>query len=333
MTCADKYYESIDMATARHPQSLLCYEMYDKPPDRGHGVPLRLQMPTTLGYNQAKYPVRVMNRPHAIRRFFVAALLAVAGFAVPSARTADPFDKTFATYRDLLTRFVRDGKVDYAALTSGRSVLDRSVEAFGRVAMADEMAWPRGERIAFWINAYNLFTLRSIADHYPIRGSVFTLYPRNSIRQIDGVWTTQHWSAAGRSVTLDQIEHEILRPTFKDPRIHFTINCASTSCPTLRSEPFVGSDIEAQLDDATRRFLSSAQGARSVGSRLLVSSLFKWYGADFAVSDTGVKGDAAIRAFIERYGPPEAVRAARASAPIRFLSYDWSLNDINRHQP
>ena len=274
-----------------------------------------------------------MNMPPAVRRFFVAALLAVAGFAVASARTAEPFDKTFATYRDLLTRFVRDGKVDYAALTSGRSVLDRNVEAFGRVGMADEMAWPRGERLAFWINAYNLFTLRSIVDHYPIRGSVFTLYPRSSIRQIDGVWTTQHWAVAGRSVTLDQIEHEILRPTFKDPRVHFAVNCASTSCPTLRSEPYIGRDIDAQLDDATRRFLSSAHGTQSAGGRLRVSSLFKWYGEDFVISEKGLKGDAAIRAFVERYGPPAAVLAVRASAAVRFLSYDWSLNDIDRPRP
>lgn len=269
--------------------------------------------------------------PHrGLRTRVSAALGVIACLAVTSsAQNTQPFDQSFRTYRDVLARFVRDGQVDYAALSAGRSVLDRTAEAVGRVAQADEMLWPRGERMAFWINAYNLFTLRSIVDHYPIRSSLLTLSPRNSIRQIDGVWTTRHWAAAGRSVTLDQIEHDILRPTFKDPRIHFAINCASKSCPPLRSEPYVGRDIEAQLDEATRRFLASTQGVRVSQGRLLVSSLFKWYADDFAVGDRGLKGDAAIRAFVERYGPPAAVVAARASAPVRFLPYDWSLNDID----
>ena len=275
-----------------------------------------------------------MTRPRGIRTFVSAALAVIACMVVfPSAQNTPPFDQTFRAYQDLLTQFVRDGKVDYAALSAGRSVLDRTVEAMGRVSQADEMAWPRGERIAFWINAYNVFTLRSIVDHYPIRSSILTFHPRNSIRQIDGVWTAQHWAAAGRSVTLDHIEHEIIRPTFRDPRVHFALNCASKSCPPLRSEPYVGRNIDAQLDDAARRFLASTHGIRVSGDRLIVSSLFKWYGDDFAIEDRGLKGDAAIRAFVERYGPPAAVLAAQASASIRFLPYDWSLNDIDRHQP
>jgi hypothetical protein len=94
-------------------------------------------------------------------------------------------------------------------------------------------AWSRAQQMAFWINAYNAFTLRAIVDHYPIEGSRFSLHPRNSIRQIDGVWTSLAWKAAGRTVTLDDIEHRILRPTFREPLVHFAVNCASVSCPPL----------------------------------------------------------------------------------------------------
>jgi len=245
----------------------------------------------------------------------------------------------YDAYGELLTRFVRDGRVDYRALVTDRPLLDRVVDQVAHVLPSQEQRWTREERLAFWINAYNVITLRSIVDHYPIRGSLFTLYPRNSIRQIDGVWTTQKWLAAGRMVTLDAIEHDILRPTFKDPRVHFAVNCASRSCPPLGSKPYIGREIDGQLDDSTRRFLASEQGVRMSNGHLLVSSIFKWYGGDFAAATADGRaapaGDTepAIRAFIERYGSPAAVATAKAGLPVRFLAYDWSLNDIDRpHQ-
>src|SRR5262249_26015165 len=137
------------------------------------------------------------------------------------------FDHGFAAYRDLLSRVVRGSRVDYRQLTADRAPLDRIVADLGRVAAAEERAWPRDERLAFWINAYNILTLRSIVDHYPIRGSFFSFSPRNSIRQIDGVWAKTRWTVAGRQLTLDDIEHTILRSAFKDPRVHMAINCAS----------------------------------------------------------------------------------------------------------
>lgn len=256
----------------------------------------------------------------------------------PSAQEHQPFDHTYHAYGELLTRFVRAGRVDYAGLLADRSGLDRVVNELAGVSPGDEEHWPRAERLALWINVYNLITLRSIVDRYPIRAPLLTVYPRNSIRQIDGVWTVRKWQAGGRSVTLDQIEHGILRPGFKDPRVHFATNCASKSCPPLRFEPYRGRDIDAQLDDATRRFLASPEGVQVAGNRLLVSSLFKWYGSDFVTSPeargaANGTADAAIRAFIVRYGPPAAVRAATSAAYIRFLSYDWSLNDIDPGRP
>ena len=249
-------------------------------------------------------------------------------------RPQAPFDLRFAAYRDVLQRAVHGPRVDYRMLAGDRGMLDRVAMQFAAVPAATERDWHARDRMAFWINAYNLFTLQAIVTHYPIRGSLFSLSPRNSIRQIDGVWTTLKWQAAGRDVTLDQIEHGILRPEFGDARVHMAVNCASKSCPPLSAEPYEGADLPRQLDEAARRYLASPAGARVAGGRLLVSSIFKWYGDDFVKEYAPINPvrdratDLAIRGFVERYGPPDAGAAAKAGSPLAFLDYDWSLNDI-----
>jgi hypothetical protein len=282
---------------------------------------------------------------HAARVGFIVIALALLFVARPPASAATvqlkpdttsvaPADFDVAAYRDLLARVVRGDRVDYRAIVADRAALDRIVAAFAEVPATIEKGWAARERMAFWINAYNVFTLRAIVDHYPIRGSRFSLSPRNSIRQIDGVWTTLEWRAAGRTVTLDDIEHRILRPEFGDARVHMAVNCASKSCPPLRAEPYAGADLDRQLDEAAQRYLASPAGTRVAGGRLLVSRIFEWYGDDFIKRyaamhpGSGRAADRAIRGFVERYGPPEAAAASRSDLPIRFLDYDWSLNDV-----
>jgi len=264
-----------------------------------------------------------------------AVLTMLLGSVLPNAGpSAAATDLPFAAYRELLGRVVRDTGVDYQAIVADRAALDRANAEFAGVPAQAERGWEARDRMAFWINAYNLFTLRAIVDHYPIRGSWFSRAPRNSIRQIDGVWTTLKWRAAGRDVTLDQIEHGILRPEFGDARVHMAVNCASKSCPPLRGEPYLAADLDRQLDDAARRYLASASGTRVDGARLLVSRIFDWYGGDFVKQyaerhpGPGSANDRAIRGFVERYGPPPAAAAAQAGAAIAFLDYDWSLNDV-----
>jgi len=255
--------------------------------------------------------------------------------ANPSATTPFPsLDLGYAAYGELLAAVVHGARVDYQALAAARARLDDIAGEFAAVPPETEQAMPPHDRMAFWINAYNLFTLRVIVDHYPIRGSWFSLAPRNSIRQIDGVWTKLEWRAAGRTITLDGIEHGLLRPEFGDARVHMAINCASKSCPPLRAEPYVGADLDRQLDDAARGYLASTEGSRVTGGRLYVSQIFEWYGSDFvkqyaaAQPESEPATDRAIRGFVERYGPADAAAAARAGAKIRFLDYDWSLNDV-----
>lgn len=247
------------------------------------------------------------------------------------------FDHGFATYAGLLRSAVHGPRVDYAALKSDRGRLDAVVATFASPTPAEEQGWTRQQRMAFWINAYNALTIQAIVDHYPIRGSIFTRSPRNSIRQIDGVWTRLTWQVAGRSVTLDDIEHKILRPTFGDARVHFAVNCASVSCPPLAADPYRADTLDASLDAAARRYLGSTEGLRVDGGTLLVSSIFKWYGDDFIpqyaaiAAEGGTPRDRAILGAIVRFGPGDAVRRARTGRPrIGYLDYDWSLNDVAR---
>ena len=273
-----------------------------------------------------------MTQLSRVRAATAMAMLAI--LALATLRGAS-FDHAYGLYAKVIRDHVQMPSVDYSALKKERAELDAAVDAFAQATPAEEQGWTREQRLAFWINAYNAFTLRAIVDHYPIRGPWLTLQPRNSIRQIDGVWTTIRWRAAGRDVTLDDIEHQILRRELKEPRIHFAINCASVSCPPLPPEPYRAETLDTQLDEAARRYLASPEGLRIDGDTLRVSSILRWYGEDFVdrfasiASEGRDQTERAVRGVILRFGPPEAAALARkASARIRFLSYDWSLNDV-----
>ena len=248
---------------------------------------------------------------------------------------AAAFDHEYRQYDEVLHGALRPPRVDYTALLKQRDALDGVVETFARPTEADERGWTRDQRMAFWINAYNTFTLHAVVDHYPIRDAWFTMQPRHSIRQIDGVWTKLTWRAAGRTLTLDDIEHKILRPEFKEPRVHFAINCASMGCPPLAIDPYRAPALDTALDAAAQRYLASEHGLRVAGGTLYVSKILEWYGEDFVprfAPDAAGKGDRvahAIRAVVSRFGPAKAATLAQEpSTRIDFLPYDWSLNDV-----
>ncbi len=276
---------------------------------------------------------------HPGRRSSSLALLAVAAMlSMPWPRVAaDQFDHDYATYAGVLRSHVVPPRVNYAALTADQAPLQRFVTELDSPASRGEPTWNREQRMAFWINAYNAFTLQAIVDHYPIRAGWLTRQPRNSIRQIDGVWTTLKWRAAGRFVTLDDIEHGILRPEFLDARIHFAVNCASVSCPPLAAEPYRARTLEAQLNAAARTYLASAEGLQMRGRTIRVSSIFKWYGEDFIREYAGLTRieatpkERAILGAVLKYGPAAAADlAGRGTAEIGYLDYNWALNDTER---
>ena len=245
------------------------------------------------------------------------------------------FDHSYQAYAKLLSAHVINQRVNYVKLVNARTAFTTIIESIAAVSAEDFQRWSEHQQLAYWINAYNLFTLKAIVDHYPITGSWLSWYPRNSIKQIEGVWDVIPWHAAGRIVTLDQIEHEIMRPTFKQPLIHFAINCAALSCPPLSPQPYRSETLIEQLATSTRQALTQSAWLKNEERTLRVTAILNWYGEDFTteyahgVTVNGSYRDRAILGLIARYGPPAAQAIARVpNTRIRFLAYDWSLNDV-----
>ena len=269
--------------------------------------------------------------------------------ATPTAAGRDAF--TWDDYAAVLDAHVNDrGMVDYAGLKANRGRLDKAVRAMAALDLETYRGWNEDRRLAFWINAYNALTLKVIVDRYPIEAGLLSglAYPKNSIRQIPGVWTKIEFLVMGRKLTLDEIEHAIMRGQdkkrvetfgrFDEPRIHMALVCAAMSCPPLRGEPFRGDELDAQLDDRTKRFLADAKKFRIDRDAGVVhlSSIFKWFGGDFAPTYTPKAGfesggDAAERAvlrFVAGYLPKEdADYLKRGDYDVKYLDYDWSLNE------
>ena len=218
-------------------------------------------------------------------------------------------------WNDLLAGAVDDtGRVDYPYLQDRRESLDRYLTALANVDLAKLRA---GELEALLLNAYNAITVEMILDHPTV----------TSIRQIDGVWDGRDHRVGRFMVSLDDIEHGLLRPFFRDPRIHFAVNCASASCAPLPRWAFRGKDLDRQLEQRARLFLSDARNVMVEGSTLMVSSLFDWYGDDFTAPRSNPRADT-IQGFISLYAAPEMAERLRSAEQLEivFLEYDWVLN-------
>lgn len=276
------------------------------------------------------------------RRSALGVLLAfgIAGSGMAGSGVAGADSDVQALYGEVLRRFVDDrGLVDYAGLKRDREALDRYLKALGEVDPAAYESWAREAKIAFWINAYNAFTLRSVVEAYPIeKRGLFSGGGSGGIRDIPGVWTRSRHRVMGKEVSLDHIEHEILRKEFDEPRIHMALNCASLGCPELRREPYEGGRLDAQLKDQTVRFLSSDRNFQVDHEERVVrvSRIFDWFGDDFKRkygTDRLFRGrsdkDRAVLYFIALHleAPPEKFAASIEGYGLKHLDYDWRLND------
>ena len=180
-------------------------------------------------------------------------------------------------------------------------------------------AYARAEQLPFWINLYNALTVRTVLEHYPVASILdINISPGVFGR---GPWGKKLVHIEGEEVSLDDIEHRILRPLWRDPRIHYALNCASLGCPNLQPRAFTRAATPGVLDAAARAYVNHPRGARVVDGRLRVSSIYVWYKADFGGTDAGV---------IEHLKHYAAPPLAQALAPLTHISgddYDWSLND------
>lgn len=243
---------------------------------------------------------------------------------------------SYEPYAEALNYVDANGMVDYKGLKANRGQLDAFNASLNEVAPAQYAGWSEAAKIAFWCNAYNSLTLESIINHYPIEASFFRsfVYPENSIRQISGVWDRTQHAVMGREMTLDHIEHEIVRKEFDEPRIHFALVCAAVSCPPLRNEPFAGDRLDEQLDDQTRRFIANPNNFRIDGGTVYLSSILDWYGVDFVKSfgtdkyEGHSEAERAVLNFLSNYLDEEQREyLLNESYGIQYTEYDWTLNE------
>jgi len=206
--------------------------------------------------------------------------------------------------------------VDYGAVTAVDHTL--LADFIQEMAETPVSRLRREEQKAYWINLYNALTLKVILDHYPV----------DSIRDIDispgffsgGPWGKKLLSIEGREVSLNDIEHRILRPVFKDNRVHYGLNCASIGCPQLQPIPFTAENTNALLNQAGREFVNDPRGVKIENGRLIVSSIYSWFEEDFG------KNEQEVIAHLRSFADPELDRQLEKFDSIDRDQYDWALN-------
>jgi len=252
------------------------------------------------------------------------AALALALITVPAA--AQGFDHSHAAWTALLRRHVvvldgaRASRVRYTELVADRSALEAYVSSLAAVTRSQFEGWPRAERLAFLINAYNAHMVQKVLTRYPDLRSVWDFG-----RFLGNPFKDAFFTLLGQRTSLDGIEQGMLRKpgAYDEPRVHFALNCASVGCPMLREEAYVGARLEAQLEDQARRFLSDRSRNRydPASGRLEVSKIFDWYEDDWP------QDYLARHAALLADDPASRARIAAGEFTLVFLDYDWSLND------
>ncbi len=260
-----------------------------------------------------------MNRHVLAAVIATCTFIAGCGDVRPGAVASTESTRDFSEWARVLDAYARDGGLDYAGLEANREGLDRFL---GEIEAADPDGWSAAEELAFWSNAYNAVVAEFVLELYP---------DLESVKDVDGFFDRKTRLVAGEPLTLDEIEGR--GRALGDPRIHFAVVCASTSCPDLLGEPFVAASVDQQLQLATERFLADPdKGLRydAESNTLWLSSIFKWYAGDFTGGSTVVAFFA--RGQVLDWIVPHLPAALRGTLverqpSIKYLDYDWSLND------
>jgi hypothetical protein len=251
--------------------------------------------------------------------------LAAAGPAQASpAGGCGPLDHAHARWERLLHEYVRAGEVDYRRWKEeGLEALRAYQRELEAVCAADFQKLQDDQRLAFWINAYNAYTVALVLEHYPLRTiRSIGLLPGAAFRR--RFIPLQHLGGGERELSLNDLEHGIVRERFAEPRIHFALVCASRSCPKLQREAWVAGKLDGQLDTAAREYLGDAAQNRydPATHTLHLSSIFEWYGEDFE------RDGSTLVEHVAKWLPAPAREAVLQSRPrVSFLKYDWSLNE------
>jgi hypothetical protein len=215
-------------------------------------------------------------------------------------------------------------QVRYAGMASDRAALKRYLDSLSQVTENEFKQWSEAERMAFLINAYNAFMVEKVLMRYPDIRSVWDFG-----KLLGNPFKDEFFVLLEGRRSLDWIEHGTLRRHHRDARIHYAVNCASVGCPMLREEAYAGARLEAQLEDQARRFLSDRSRNRVRGARLEVSRIFDWYRQDFEPRERYFARYAAVLAD----DPHQEKLVREGKARLRFLDYDWTLNDSPSSSP
>ncbi len=233
-----------------------------------------------------------------IRNIVIFGIVLFFGFTATSQKV------NHALFDVVLSEYVSEnGSVNYAKLSENKKQLHAYLNEL--VKNSPKTTWAKEEKLAYWINAYNAFTLKVVIDNYPIK----------SIKDIDNVWHKKFIPINGNLISLHYIEHTVLR-NLNEPRIHFAINCASASCPKLLTTAYLPEKIYQQLDFATKAFITDTSKNNITATQLKLSKIFKWYKNDFDVAG-------GVVTFIQKYSDIEISDAVK----ISYLPYDWQLNE------
>jgi hypothetical protein len=221
---------------------------------------------------------------------------------------------THERWDQLLKKHVQaDGFVNYKGLIQDSLELKQYLAQLS-ANHPDAKSWSRNEQMAYWINAYNAFTVKLIIDNYPV-ASIKDI--KKGIAFVNSVWDIKWIKIGEYTYDLNNIEHNILRPVFKDARIHAAINCASYSCPRLRNEAYTAEKLDSQLEEGMRQFIADPLRNKISAEKAEISEIFKWFGGDF-------KRDAGS---LENYLNKFSQQKISAQTQIDYLDYNWSLNE------
>lgn len=223
-----------------------------------------------------------------------------------------------ASYTRVLNRYLDGGLVDYEGLKQDPKDLDRYLQSVKTVSREAFDTWDRHEQLALLINLYNAQTLKLIIDHYPL----------DSIKDIGGFfrgpWDLEIVELFGEKISLDELEHDIIRGEYEEPLIHFGLNCASIGCPDLAEKPYTGPDLIEQLEAQARLFLRDTNRNRFDHNNRIIylSKLLGWYKKDFQM-----KTQTMLEYLLPYLPPSDTEKMGSKRYRIKYIKYDWSLND------
>jgi len=219
-------------------------------------------------------------------------------------------------YNTLLQKNVtEDGKVNYKGVIKDSTLLNQYLAVLSKNP-PNEKTWTREEQMAYWINAYNAFTIKLITKYYPIK-SIKDIGSSIQVPFVNTPWDIKFILIGNQKMDLNNIEHGILRKKFNDPRVHMALVCASKSCPILLNEPYDPKRLDEQFAKQTKAFLGDPYRNKITADNPQLSMIFKWYSMDFT------KNGGSVLSFINTYSSTKT----KPDAKISYVEYDWNLND------